>query len=162
VRFLWGSVAVSPTCGVSVGLAEAPDLPGRPGPRASRYCNLCMLVIILRVIQRGRDSPPARGGSAPAEYARGFLGFPACSRRVSDPTAKFATPRIAAGAMFVDRDRILLVHKTYGNGWDIPSLDPTPLARDSAAARKTGTDQASDRAARRFARPIPLRRRWGP
>jgi hypothetical protein len=61
---------------------------------------------------------------------------------VSDPTAKFATPRIAAGAMFVDRDRILLVHKTYGNGWDIPSLDPTPLARDSAAARKTGTDQA--------------------
>jgi len=25
VGFLWGSVAVSPTCGASVGLAEAPD-----------------------------------------------------------------------------------------------------------------------------------------
>jgi 8-oxo-dGTP diphosphatase len=40
--------------------------------------------------------------------------------QVSDPTATFATPRIAAGALFTDGDRILLVHKTYGNGWDIP------------------------------------------
>jgi 8-oxo-dGTP diphosphatase len=39
---------------------------------------------------------------------------------VSDPAAKFATPRIAAGALFVEDDRILLVRKTYGNGWDIP------------------------------------------
>ena len=39
---------------------------------------------------------------------------------MSDPTAKFATPPIAAGALFVDGDNILLVHKTYGNGWDIP------------------------------------------
>jgi ADP-ribose pyrophosphatase YjhB (NUDIX family) len=39
---------------------------------------------------------------------------------VTDPAAKFATPRVAAGALFVDGDRILLVHKTYGNGWDIP------------------------------------------
>jgi 8-oxo-dGTP diphosphatase len=40
--------------------------------------------------------------------------------QVSDPTATFATPRIAAGALFVDGDRILLVRKIYGNGWDIP------------------------------------------
>ena len=40
--------------------------------------------------------------------------------QVSDPTATFATSRIAAGALFVHGDRILLVHKTYGNGWDIP------------------------------------------
>lgn len=34
---------------------------------------------------------------------------------------RFATPRMAAGALFLDdRDRVLLVHKTYGNGWDIP------------------------------------------
>jgi 8-oxo-dGTP pyrophosphatase MutT (NUDIX family) len=34
---------------------------------------------------------------------------------------RFATPRMAAGVLFVDdQDRILLVHKTYGNGWDIP------------------------------------------
>ncbi|WP_447006645.1 NUDIX domain-containing protein [Saccharothrix isguenensis] len=33
----------------------------------------------------------------------------------------FATPRMAAGALFVDdHDRVLLVHKTYSNGWDIP------------------------------------------
>jgi 8-oxo-dGTP diphosphatase len=40
--------------------------------------------------------------------------------QVSDPTASFATPRVAAGALFVDGDRILLVRKIYGNGWDIP------------------------------------------
>jgi 8-oxo-dGTP diphosphatase len=40
--------------------------------------------------------------------------------QVSDPTATFATPRIAAGVLFVNGDRILLVHKTYANGWDIP------------------------------------------
>ncbi len=39
---------------------------------------------------------------------------------MSDPTEKFATPRIAAGALFVDGDRVLLVRKTYGNRWDIP------------------------------------------
>ncbi len=39
---------------------------------------------------------------------------------MSDPTATFATPRIASGALFVDGDLILLVRKTYGNGWDIP------------------------------------------
>ena len=34
---------------------------------------------------------------------------------------RFATPRMAAGALFVDnQDRILLVHKTYRNGWDVP------------------------------------------
>ena len=38
----------------------------------------------------------------------------------ADPTTTFATPRIAAGALFVDGDRILLVRKTYGNCWDIP------------------------------------------
>jgi 8-oxo-dGTP diphosphatase len=39
---------------------------------------------------------------------------------VSDPAEKFATPRVAAGALFVDGDRVLLVRKTYGNRWDIP------------------------------------------
>ena len=29
--FLWGSAAMSLSCGVSVGLAEAPDWAGRPG-----------------------------------------------------------------------------------------------------------------------------------
>ena len=39
---------------------------------------------------------------------------------VNDPAARFATPRVAAGAFFCDGDRLLLVHKTYGNGWDLP------------------------------------------
>jgi hypothetical protein len=43
---------------------------------------------------------------------------------VSDPTASFATPRIAAGALFVDGDRVLLVRKTYGNGWTSPVATP--------------------------------------
>ena len=51
---------------------------------------------------------------------------------MSDPTATFATPRIAAGALFVDEDRVLLVHKTYGNGWDIPG--GYAEARESPAA----------------------------
>jgi 8-oxo-dGTP pyrophosphatase MutT (NUDIX family) len=36
------------------------------------------------------------------------------------PEDSFATPRLAAGALFVHDDQVLLVHKTYGNGWDIP------------------------------------------
>jgi 8-oxo-dGTP pyrophosphatase MutT (NUDIX family) len=32
----------------------------------------------------------------------------------------FATPRLASGALFVRDDTVLLVHKTYGNGWDVP------------------------------------------
>jgi 8-oxo-dGTP diphosphatase len=39
---------------------------------------------------------------------------------MSDPASKFATPRMAAGALFISGDRVLLVRKTYGNRWDIP------------------------------------------
>jgi len=39
---------------------------------------------------------------------------------MEDPAAKFATPRLASGALFVDHGKILLVRKTYGNHWDIP------------------------------------------
>ena len=28
--------------------------------------------------------------------------------------------RIAAGALFTNADKVLLVHKTYGHGWDVP------------------------------------------
>ena len=44
VGFLWGSAAVSLTCGVSVGLAEAPGRPGRPGteyPSSAREPRSC-------------------------------------------------------------------------------------------------------------------------
>lgn len=39
---------------------------------------------------------------------------------MNSPDANFATPRIAAGALFIDGARVLLVRKTYGNRWDIP------------------------------------------
>lgn len=39
---------------------------------------------------------------------------------MEDPSAKFAASRLASGALFVDRDRVFLVRKTYGNRWDIP------------------------------------------
>lgn len=37
-----------------------------------------------------------------------------------DPTVRFATPRVAAGALFATDDAVLLVRKTYGNKWDLP------------------------------------------
>jgi 8-oxo-dGTP pyrophosphatase MutT (NUDIX family) len=40
---------------------------------------------------------------------------------VTDPSASFATPRVAAGALFFDdQGRVLLVHPTYRDTWDIP------------------------------------------
>ncbi|MFB9387754.1 NUDIX domain-containing protein, partial [Pseudonocardia petroleophila] len=40
---------------------------------------------------------------------------------MSDPSESFATPRVAAGALFFDEQgRILLVHPTYKDTWDIP------------------------------------------
>jgi 8-oxo-dGTP diphosphatase len=37
-----------------------------------------------------------------------------------NPAETFATPRTAAGALFVDGENVLLVRKTYGNRWDLP------------------------------------------
>lgn len=39
---------------------------------------------------------------------------------MGSPAEDFATPRLAAAALFVRGDTVLLVHKTYGNGWDVP------------------------------------------
>lgn len=40
---------------------------------------------------------------------------------MSDPSESFATPRVAAGALFFDEQgRVLLVHPTYKDTWDIP------------------------------------------
>jgi 8-oxo-dGTP pyrophosphatase MutT (NUDIX family) len=39
---------------------------------------------------------------------------------VPSPADNFATPRVAAGALFVKNDQVLLVRKTYGERWDIP------------------------------------------
>ncbi len=40
---------------------------------------------------------------------------------MASPADSFATPRVAAGALFVHPDgRVLLVHPTYKDTWDIP------------------------------------------
>ncbi|MDD7965892.1 NUDIX domain-containing protein [Actinomycetospora lemnae] len=40
---------------------------------------------------------------------------------MSSPEDSFATPRVAAGALFVASDgRVLLVHPTYKDTWDLP------------------------------------------
>lgn len=40
---------------------------------------------------------------------------------MTDPSEAFATPRVAAGALFVDEQgRVLLVRPTYKDTWDIP------------------------------------------
>ncbi len=40
---------------------------------------------------------------------------------MSDLSASFATPRVAAGALFFDEQgRVLLVHPTYKETWDLP------------------------------------------
>ena len=52
---------------------------------------------------------------------------------MTEPAAKFATLRIAAGALFVDDDRLLLVRKTSGNQRDIPG-GYVDVGESSAAA----------------------------
>lgn len=39
---------------------------------------------------------------------------------MQDPAAKFAKPRLASGALFVNCGKVLLVSKTYGDRWDLP------------------------------------------
>lgn len=57
------------------------------------------------------SSPGGSGWPERRSYARG----------VSDPSESFATPRVAAGALFVDDEgRVLLVRPTYKDTWDIP------------------------------------------
>jgi len=48
VGFLWGSAAVSLSCGVSVGLGGAPDWPGRPDAEYPRYRVFWIPVTIFR------------------------------------------------------------------------------------------------------------------
>ncbi|WP_040788837.1 NUDIX domain-containing protein [Nocardia paucivorans] len=51
-------------------------------------------------------------------------------------TEGFARARMAAGALFVRCDRVLLVHKTYGHGWDVPGGYVEPGEAPAAACRR--------------------------
>lgn len=71
---------------------------------------------------------------------------------------KFATPRMAAGALFVDDGRVLMVHKTYGERWDLPGgyvdVGESPAA---ACKREVAEELGLDRDAVR-----PLVIDWAP
>jgi 8-oxo-dGTP diphosphatase len=71
---------------------------------------------------------------------------------MSSPEDRFATPRVAAGALFIDADgRVLLVHPTYKDTWDIPGgyveRGESPAA---ACQREVREELGIDRAAARL------------
>jgi 8-oxo-dGTP pyrophosphatase MutT (NUDIX family) len=70
---------------------------------------------------------------------------------VGNPEDKFATPRLAAGALFVREDEVLLVRKTYGDRWDIPGgyvdRGESPA---SACERELREELSLDRTVRRL------------
>lgn len=69
----------------------------------------------------------------------------------TDPTAHFATPRVASGAVFATDDAVLLVHKTYSNGWDLPGgyvdIGESPAA---ACEREVSEELGLDRTVQRM------------
>lgn len=72
---------------------------------------------------------------------------------MSSPEDSFATPRVAAGALFIDADgRVLLVHPTYKDTWDIPGGYVERGESPAAACRREVLEELGiDRAPQRLA-----------
>lgn len=61
---------------------------------------------------------------------------------MADPSSTFATPRVAAGALFLDgAGRVLLVHPTYKDTWDIPGGYVERGESPAAACRREVTEE---------------------
>jgi len=61
---------------------------------------------------------------------------------VTDPSTTFATPRVAAGALFLDpTGRVLLVRPTYKDTWDIPGGYVERGESPAAACRREITEE---------------------
>ncbi len=71
---------------------------------------------------------------------------------MSDPSSNFATPRVAAGALFLDgAGRVLLVHPTYKDTWDIPGGYVERGESPAAACRREVAEELGlDRQPRRL------------
>lgn len=69
----------------------------------------------------------------------------------TDPTETFATPRVAAGALFLDGGRVLLVHPTYKETWDLPGGYVERGESPAAACRREIVEELQlDRAPQRL------------
>lgn len=71
---------------------------------------------------------------------------------MTDPTSTFATPRVAAGALFLDgAGRVLLLHPTYKDTWDIPGGYVERGESPAAACRREIAEELGlDRQPHRF------------
>jgi 8-oxo-dGTP diphosphatase len=55
----------------------------------------------------------------------------------TDPAESFATPRAATGVLYFDgADRVLLVHPTYKDGWELPGGYLMPGETPTSALRR--------------------------
>lgn len=71
---------------------------------------------------------------------------------MSSPEDSFATPRVAAGALFVDEGQVLLVHPTYKDTWDLPGGYVERGESPAAACRREVREELGiDRAPLRLA-----------
>ena len=69
---------------------------------------------------------------------------------MTDPSSTFTTPRVAAGALFLDgAGRVLLVHPTYKDTWDIPGgyveRGESPAACGREISEELGLDRLPHR-----------------